>query len=171
MIGKHILKIIVRVLDMKIYPIFFILLSACATTSAPKGPISIANDLFFNVRQGDIVSDCRNASISYAAIAEIVCYDAYTNGESHRQTFQEIETIFRNLGWETPGPNIVKNSRRRAPSNVSDEDFFVLKLAGIDNCNWTTLIVFVDKIIIDKNNRQRVKISFNKFYEHCDVLI
>ncbi len=155
-----------------IYPIFLVLLSACATTpAAPKGERSISNIVFSYHGAGNIVSNCRNSSVGSYRTAEIVCFETSPIFDGNRKTFQNLEQKLRESGWITPEPYMISNARKRVPANVSNEDFFVLKLEGTDSCIWSSVTVFIDKVFTDKDNLPRMKISLNKLYEACDVLI
>ena len=66
---------------------------------------------------------------------------------------------------------MVSNARNRVPDDVSDEDFFVLKLEGTDKCNYSSVTVFIDEVFSDIDNQPRMLISLNKLHHACDVLI
>lgn len=157
---------------MKIHPILFILLSACAATPpAHKGGHSIANIVFNYHGAGNIVSDCRNSTVGYHKTAEIVCFETSPIVNGKHKTFQDLEQKLRDAGWITPDPYMVSNARKRVPASVLDEDFFVLKLEGSDNCTWSSVTVFIDKVFTDKEDLLRMKVSLNKLHDACEVLI
>ena len=165
-------KTFTTALDMKIYPIFLILLSACAT--APDGPKvwrSLSNIIFNYHGAGNIVSNCRNSSVGSNKTAEIVCFETSPVRDSNRETFEKLEQKLRASGWITPEPYMVSNARNRVPDDVSDEDFFVLKLEGTDKCNYSSVTVFIDEVFSDIDNQPRMLISLNKLHHACDVLI
>lgn len=171
MIGQYVIKNFVGAFNKYIYLVFIVLLSSCTTSSAHKKLPSIANDIYFSKLTGNIVSNCRNSVVGSHKTAEIVCFETAYNVKESPKTFPKLEQLLRDAGWKTPERGSVLNARKRIPSDVSDENFFVLKMDGSDPCNWSTVTVFVDAVFMNEDNLHRMKISLNKLYDGCDVLI
>ena len=171
MIGQYIIKIIVGAFNKKIYLIFIVLLSSCTTSSAHKSLPSVANDIYFSRLPGNIVSNCRNSAVGSHKTAEIVCFETAHNVDESPEAFPKLEQRLRDAGWKTPEQGSVLNARKRIPSDVSDENFFVLKMDGSDPCNWSSVTVFVDAVFMNKDNLPRMKISLNRLYDGCKTLI
>ena len=145
-----------------------LLFSACGSTpDSYKGPPSIADTIFSNLKAGSIVSNCVSFETTGQKVAEIVCL----NMLNQEQPLLTIRDILEGAGWTKPEDYMIANASKRLPSGVSDEGFFTLKQDGPHGCIWFRVIVFIDEIEQDSYGNLISRISLNKYYDACEVLV